>query len=189
MSLKYAILGFLSHQPFSGYDLKKAFDQSVQHFWPANQSQIYRTLAKMTDADLVVQEVVEREDRLDKKIYHITDKGRDDLHQWLASSLPMSDFREPFLIQLFFGGQLSDEELLKVLKTRAAELETQKKEFLRRYAAFKESTPQAEGRRAYFLSISTMEYGINNGLAELNWLKSMIRRIEAEQYDLQEFDE
>ena len=36
MSLKHAILGFLSLQPMTGYDLKKAFDQSVRHFWPAN---------------------------------------------------------------------------------------------------------------------------------------------------------
>jgi hypothetical protein len=143
----------------------------------------------MTDAELVAQEVVEREDRLDKKIYHITAKGREDLHQWLASPRPLTDFREPFLIQLFFGGQLSDEELLKVLKARVAELEAQKEEFFSRYAAFKGSTPQGDGRRAYFLSISTMEYGINDGLAELDWLKRMIRRVEAKQYDLQEFDE
>ncbi|MGD0004493.1 MAG: PadR family transcriptional regulator, partial [Anaerolineaceae bacterium] len=40
MSLDYAILGFLSYKPFSGYDLKKVFDNSVRHFWYADQSQI-----------------------------------------------------------------------------------------------------------------------------------------------------
>jgi hypothetical protein len=44
MSLEFAILGFLNYQPYSGYDLKKIFDTSVRHFWPADQSQIYRTL-------------------------------------------------------------------------------------------------------------------------------------------------
>ena len=48
MSLEYAILGFLNYLPLSGYDLKKMFDTSVQHFWPADQSQIYRTLARLT---------------------------------------------------------------------------------------------------------------------------------------------
>ncbi len=47
MSLKHAILGFLELSPFSGYDLKKAFDGSVQHFWPADQAQIYRTLNQL----------------------------------------------------------------------------------------------------------------------------------------------
>ena len=44
MSLKHAILGFLNYQPQTGYELKEVFDDSVQHFWLADQSQIYRTL-------------------------------------------------------------------------------------------------------------------------------------------------
>ncbi len=64
MSLKHAILGFLSFKPLSGYDLKKAFDKSVHHFWPANQSQIYRTLSQMTDEGLIEKEVIERESGL-----------------------------------------------------------------------------------------------------------------------------
>ena len=37
MSLDHAILGFLSYEPMSGYDLKKLFDQSVAHFWPRSE--------------------------------------------------------------------------------------------------------------------------------------------------------
>ena len=44
MSLDHAILGFLNYRRYSGYDLKKIFDKSVRHFWPADQSQIYLTL-------------------------------------------------------------------------------------------------------------------------------------------------
>ena len=49
MSLEFAILGFLSYHPSTGYDLKKMFDVSIRHFWPADQSQIYRTLARLTE--------------------------------------------------------------------------------------------------------------------------------------------
>ncbi len=49
MSLEYAILGFLNYHPYTGYDLKKIFDTSIRHFWPADQSQIYRTLARLTE--------------------------------------------------------------------------------------------------------------------------------------------
>ncbi|MCE1255059.1 MAG: PadR family transcriptional regulator, partial [Anaerolineae bacterium] len=59
MSLEYAILGFLQYQPLSGYDLKKIFDQTVSHFWPATQSQIYRTLDRLLDNKWVIQEVIE----------------------------------------------------------------------------------------------------------------------------------
>jgi PadR family transcriptional regulator AphA len=52
MSLDHAILGFLSYSPFTGYDLKKFFDQSVRHFWLADQSQIYRTLSRLNEESM-----------------------------------------------------------------------------------------------------------------------------------------
>jgi len=63
MSLEYAILGFLNYHPYTGYDLKKIFDTSVNHFWHADQSQIYRTLARLTEQGHVQMEKVPQEDR------------------------------------------------------------------------------------------------------------------------------
>jgi len=75
MSLEFAILGFLHYHPYSGYDLKKAFDASVRHFWPADQSQIYRTLGRLTEQGLAEMEVIEQTERPDRKVYHITQAG------------------------------------------------------------------------------------------------------------------
>ncbi len=184
MSLKHAILGFLSYKPLSGYDLKKAFDKSVQHFWHANQSQIYRTLAQMTDEGLVEKEVVEREERLDMKIYDITEAGRAELHNWLAAPLPERETREPFLIQVFFGGKLSDEELLNLLHTeRKAATEA-----LLAYNAIYQASAQnsAPDPRAVFFPLLTLEYGIEDNRALLTWLNSAIERIETKNYSPKE---
>ena len=51
------------------------FDASVRHFWPADQSQIYRTLSHLADKGLAELEVVEQIDRPDRKVYHITPAG------------------------------------------------------------------------------------------------------------------
>lgn len=188
MSLKHAILGFLSYEPSSGYDLKKAFDRSVQHFWPANQSQIYRTLARMLDEGLVTQEVVEREDRLDLKVYHITAAGHQALHDWLATPLPGADYREPFLIQLFFGGQLSDEELDQVLQHEIEGMRKKLAAYGGAYAAFKSRLPDHDRPRDYFLSVLTMEYGLCSTLMGLEWLESVAKRVENRDYDLRDFE-
>jgi len=87
MSLKHAILGFLSYKPLSGYDLKKAFDNSVRHFWPADQSQIYRTLAQLT-AEGLVERAADGEGPRDRHPYHITATGLSELRQWLVASSP-----------------------------------------------------------------------------------------------------
>ncbi|KAA3645483.1 MAG: PadR family transcriptional regulator [Chloroflexi bacterium] len=182
MSLKHAILGFLAFDSSSGYDLKKAFDGSVQHFWPANQSQIYRTLAKLKEEGLVDLEVVEREQRLDMKIYHITDMGSEELHRWLSTPLPPQVFREPFMIQIFFGSKLTDEEFEELLQheIRAAE------EILAVYNLMYENIKSREDSRAFFLSMLPLEYGIRNNQSLLEWLKSVVERVRSEDYSLKE---
>jgi len=187
MSLKHAILGFLSFKSLSGYDLKKAFDHSVQHFWPANQSQIYRTLAQMKDEGSVDLEVIERDDRLDLKIYHITAKGSTELHDWLSTPLPPTDYREPFLIQVYFGGVLTDAELIRVLQNEIQDTEKKLAEFNAVYQMYQEMLESQEDPRAYFLSVLTMEFGIRNGLASLNWLKSVVERVQSGDYELEDF--
>ena len=182
MSLKHAILGFLSFQPLSGYDLKKAFDHSVRHFWPANQSQIYRTLAQMTEEGLLEKEVIEREERLDMKIYHISDAGRAELREWLSTPLPEQDSREPFLIQIFFGGQLNDEELLALLRHEVRVAEERMAVYTNIHRTSMERAPQADDPRAFFLSMLTLEYGLRSNQVLLTWLNDAIQQIEAKTY-------
>ena len=186
MSLKHAILGFLSFKPFSGYDLKKTFDKSVRHFWPANQSQIYRTLSQMTDEGLIEKEVIEREERLDMKIYSITEAGRSELHDWLAAPLSEKETREPFLIQVFFGGKLSDEELLNLLRHEKKNAE---ENLLAYDAVYRATTAQPNSindPRAFYLSMLTLEYGVKSNHALLEWLNEAIERIETGNYSPKE---
>ena len=65
----------MNYRPYSGYDLKKIFDTSVRHFWPADQSQIYRTLSRMSEKGWVEIEVIHQESRPDRKEYRITPAG------------------------------------------------------------------------------------------------------------------
>ena len=120
MSLDHAILGFLNYQPFSGYDLKKIFDTTVRHFWPADQSQIYRTLGRLTEEGFVKMETVEQTSRPDRKVYHITPAGRRELTDWLVGPPPLDPTRSSALVQVFFAGQLSDGELLSKFESFAA---------------------------------------------------------------------
>jgi DNA-binding PadR family transcriptional regulator len=184
MSLKHAILGFLSYLPLSGYDLKKAFDHSVQHFWPANQSQIYRTLAELEEGGFVAKEIIEREERLDMKIYQITDAGRTELHAWLTTPQPERDDREPFLIQVYFGGQVSDAELLKVMRHKLKETEERLAVYEAVYKMIQNTPSKIEDPRAIFLSILTLEAGYVNNQSIAAWLKSAIQRVEKKKYKI-----
>jgi DNA-binding PadR family transcriptional regulator len=179
MSLEFAILGFLNYRPLSGYDLKKVFDSSVRHFWPADQSQIYRTLARLAEQGYVDPEIFRGLDRPDRKEYRITPAGREALRVWLRSPLPVQDTRIAELIQVFFAGQLSDAQVLALFDRMAAAARAN----LAVYDQIPQPTEadaQAGGlQRERFFWQLTREYGITAARMDLEWLESVIARIQA----------
>ncbi len=180
MSLEFAILGFLSYQPFSGYDLKKIFDTSVQHFWSADQSQIYRTLARLTEEGKTEIEIVEQTDRPDRKVYHITSKGREAFHAWLQGPFPQQDPKSGPLVQVFFAGQLSDEEILAKFRIAAEIFRT----ILARYEQVPDQLkeyqylPVVQSAREQYFWLLTLDLGMRTMRAQLEWAEAVIATIE-----------
>lgn len=177
MSLDHAILGFLQYKPLSGYDLKAVFDDSVRHFWPADQSQIYRTLSKLADNGWLEVEVIEQNERPDRKVYHITESGRDELMRWLTSPIPEKRHRFTELVQVFFAGHLPDDEVMSMFQRFA--------DHFREVIAHLEALPCGESKhgadllpdRDRFLMMLTLDYGITNAKANLEWVERAIARL------------
>ena len=178
MSLKHAILGFLTYMDLSGYDLKKALDSSVEHFWHADQSQIYRTLRKLKEEGLVTQEVQEREDRLDRKVYSATEDGKAELMQWLTTPHPLPDEHDPFLIQVYFGGMMSKEEFLTIIRAQLANAEEQAAIFNAINEMAQVSFAQNPDKWMAFCAMSTLEHGAYAVKYTRQWLTSIIERVE-----------
>jgi len=101
VALRFALLGLLTQEAATGYDLSTTFKKQMTHFWTAHHTQIYRELLKMEEAGLVTSELVVQEDLPDKKIYSITDQGRSDLVAWLRAP---SEFKP----------KMKDENLMRV---------------------------------------------------------------------------
>ena len=178
MSLDYAILGFLNYAPLSGYDLKKVFDNSVQHFWPADQSQIYRTLTRLTERGLAGMEVIEQTERPDRKVYHITQAGRDELLHWLAGPTPEYASRSAALIQVFFSGQLSDEVILSKFEGYAQAMRT----VLANYAALSReltgNLPESCTPREHFFWLLTLDLGLRSVRETIAWAENVIEQLQ-----------
>ena len=172
MSLSHAILGFLNWKPLTGYDLKvNCFDTSVVYFWPADQAQIYRTLDKLTEQGFIESTIEYQEDRPNRKVYSITEVGRADLRQWLATSLPLPIHREPFLVQLFFGDQLTNEMLIRMLENQLA----QHREQLATFQQIPLPPVNTPGMtRRLILERLTLDMGINSEEMYIKWLEDSI---------------
>jgi PadR family transcriptional regulator AphA len=181
MSLEFAILGFLNYHPYTGYDLKKVFDSSIRHFWPADQSQIYRTLNRLTDKGQARMEKVPQEDRPDRKVYHITDAGRSALREWIMGPPPLDEPRSAPLIQVFFSGQLSDQEILAKFEGYVAIMQTVLDQYDQVPDMILPYQREITSPREHFFWMLTLENGIANMRSNLQWAQSVVDRIKSGQ--------
>ncbi|WP_018381674.1 PadR family transcriptional regulator [Wenjunlia vitaminophila] len=95
MSLRHALLAILTVEPMTGYELVKYFDGSIAFFWSAPHSQIYPELRRMESGGLLEAEVVPRGERAEKRVYSITEEGRDELRRWAEELTPYHAGRDP----------------------------------------------------------------------------------------------
>ena len=173
MSLRHTILGFLSIQPMSGYDLKRYFESSVRHFWTADQAAIYRSLAELTSEQLVEHERVAQTTRPDRKVYRLTAGGLTALDTWLAiPALPVPR-REPLLVKLFFASRLSAEALRGVLEAELSDVAARLDGF-RQIVASIRANPGTSDQSKLVGPLITLTNGVRAGLAEREWLRGLL---------------
>lgn len=175
MAIKYAILGLLSWQPFTGYDLKKVFTEQTILYWSGNNNQIYKTLVQLLEEGLVTNEVQPQEHLPAKKVYSITEKGQAELRKWVLSDPEPPDLRKTFLIQLAWSDQLAIDELDSLLASYENEIDMQvrmEKEKVRRGL----TQPGRSPREAYIWEMIS-ENIVMSYESELEWVRKIRRGV------------
>jgi PadR family transcriptional regulator, regulatory protein AphA len=106
------ILGFLRFRPRTGYDIKSVIEISTRFFWGASYGQIYPELKRLERAGLVASEASPRGARK-RTVYRLTAKGEAGLEEWLTDRERwIFEYRDEWLLRLFFGDLLPPEESL-----------------------------------------------------------------------------
>lgn len=99
----YTILGCLTVEPMSGYDVKQFLEQSVVHFWSESYGQIYPALRKLEEEELVEGRNEPGDRGREKRVYRITEAGREELRRWLQEPAEPVTPRYEHSLKLFFG--------------------------------------------------------------------------------------
>lgn len=120
----YVILGMVSREPRSGYEIKALVDRTTRFFWAASYGQIYPELKRLAAAGLVEGRDEPRGERR-RTIYAITADGAEALREWLRRPPETYEMRDEGLLKLFFAGVLPPEEaaaILRAMRTHHLEL-------------------------------------------------------------------
>jgi DNA-binding PadR family transcriptional regulator len=174
MALSHSILATLvgRGKPCSGYDLAKEFNSSVGFYWKTTHQQIYRELAKLEVEKMVTSELIRQKDRPDKKIYCVTEAGRDSLIKWIAQPSQPSPIKEDMLVKMFVGFLVPKEMLMEELE----QLKIIHEEKLRLFREYEKKffsdvkSLQVKGKYRYL----NLRSGISFETAHIKWCEEAI---------------
>lgn len=113
-----AVLGVLTIEPATGYEIRKGITEVLGHFWHESFGQIYPCLAELVEEGLV--EAVAG-DRARSSRFRITRAGRQRLQELLEEPVAAQPPRNGLLLRTFFGQAMTPRALATALDSAEQE--------------------------------------------------------------------
>ena len=163
----YVILGMVSKEARSGYEIKAVVDNSTRFFWAASYGQIYPELKRLSEAGLVSGAEAPTGGRR-RTVYEITADGEAELKAWLRQPPATFEMREEGLLKLFFANVLPPEEAVEIVRAMRAHR-------LRVAAQLREMEPSAAQKDDPYPLVV-----LQGGIEFIEWFADWCERMEAQ---------
>ncbi|MFK4221647.1 PadR family transcriptional regulator [Streptomyces sp. NPDC019890] len=99
--MRLALLALLAKEPAHGYELKQSLEQTFGAAYPQpNIGQIYVTLSRLEHNGLIQGQNVSQSSRPNKRVYEITEAGREAVVEWFAEPTDGPRVRDEFFMKL-----------------------------------------------------------------------------------------
>lgn len=159
------ILGLLSHEELTGYEIKKRMDTTLKYFWSASYGSIYPALSDLVKRGLATKRE-DTENKRNKLIYTITEEGRSYLNEWLKVPVEKDGLRYETLLKLFFGNEQGAEQTLRHIKSFEQKIKKELPYLLGAEQVLKNCLDDDTAHKYFLL---TVQFGIKTYRAYLEW--------------------
>jgi DNA-binding PadR family transcriptional regulator len=164
---RYLILGLMTQQAMSGYDIKQALESFSWLIGSPSYGSLYPALHALLEEALVTVDVIANANKPARKIYSITSAGREVLEQWIEQPSESDPSLKAFVIQLLLANNFSAPKLRDQLQQRRLQITTQMKSLEAMTGIHTELT---ERKLAF-------DYGLALAQAELTWLDETLDKL------------
>lgn len=176
--MAHVILGLLLIARQSLYDLIKAFEVGISLFYSASSGSIKRALDGLLAQGLIEVDSVEPGAR-GRKVYRVTDAGRQEFRTWMTGELTGPDIETAALSRLHFLGLLEAEERPAVLRRIMARIERDLAELLALRDRIDTQHIPEEYHDVAIHQRATLEYGIASSRFAFDWFRDHLNQQEA----------
>lgn len=178
-TLGYALLARLARKPHSGYELLQAMKRPIGFFWQASQSQIYPELKRLEVLDLVTFVLVEQSSRPDKKVYSITEAGREALQKWAVAPAEPEPSRNELLLKTYALWLADPAKALKLFRAQEDRHLSQLAQYQRILASIEEEHPAPiKVHEPLFGDYATLQIGLRYERDYVEWCRWVIEQLE-----------
>lgn len=156
-----SLLGFLSREPMTGWELDQAVRATISNFWNVTRSQVYRELRTL--AELGYVEAGDAGPR-DRRPHAITPAGREAFSRWIARDPGSPIIRMPLLLTVFFAEHLPPGRLAEIAAAEREEHRRALAEFHAVHQHYRETAPYVA---------EVVRFGIGYHELVLRWLEDL----------------
>jgi DNA-binding PadR family transcriptional regulator len=150
----------------TGYDIKKTVANRMSYFWDLSYGQIYPTLKTLEEDGLITKQIQQNQNRPDKKMYTITDSGRNQLRAWLSKPAKKETHKYEVLLKIIFGDQAN----LQINEKHLQEFRENNQKIFDTMTEFENSIlPNLKQNDQYFYVLLTVLLGKNISKASVEW--------------------
>ncbi|GFZ33210.1 PadR family transcriptional regulator [Clostridium zeae] len=163
---EFIILGFLTKNNMTGYDIKQKMGISTSNFIDASYGSIYPSLKRLEQKGLICSEEIIEGGKI-KKIYSITEQGKDEFLRWLNSPIEASKTSiTSALSKIFFFDNLSKETITNLLNTYIEDLTKFKSNLL--------NVKETVDEKANSFELCTLNFGLDFYDFAIHWFKNYL---------------
>jgi DNA-binding PadR family transcriptional regulator len=172
-ALSLAILGIISLEPVSGYDIRKVFLTTPMGYFSTSPGAIYPALKRLEESGLIKGNIDKKRPLRPKRIYALTNKGTKALKEILIQPLAQEDIiwrlEEIILRFAYIGNIFGRDQSIRLLKELAYQIE-QYLPVLRKNLTIQRELKNTNGGYA-------LEQGIAKYEATAKWARRVIREL------------
>jgi DNA-binding PadR family transcriptional regulator len=172
--MEYVILGLLIIQRMTLYELNQAFKQGISMFYSASYGSLQVAVKNLLGKGLIVFEEKVEKGR-NKKVYCITEEGRQAFYQWMLAEIPVNKLEVLALAKVYFLGLMDDLEdrrqIIQDILVKAQIVEDQ-------LGALNERLDQLQISPEYQaiakFQLKTLDYGRKNFAFSRAWFQELL---------------
>ena len=127
----------------------------------------------------VENDIIYQSDKPNKKVYHITEEGRLELHKWLADAdlSEVMKYKNPLLIKVFFSSNIDIDQTMRMLEKYKQECSAIIDGMNEDIAKLPEFEAYAQKENESFYWGMTMTYGFMYYQNEIKWANWCIDKL------------